>query len=159
MTLSRLLLGLACLTLISRADEAAPLQLVGTTQIESSFTAYLKEDGGEHIFTLGEGETANGWCISQMKHDASGQVVRIHLQRGSTALWLGVSGAVTTPEPVVAEKLDSKPLIDVPASQRGSLHEQSLLRSRLKHKPAAHKAHREVSDLDPFPTKLAHSPR
>ena len=159
MTLSRLLLGLACLTLISRADEAAPLQLVGTTQIDSSFTAYLKEDGGEHIFTLGEGETANGWCISQMKRDASGQVVRIHLQRGSTALWLGVSGAVPPTKPVVADKSDSKPLIDVPASKRGPLHEQALHRSRLKHKPAAHKAHREVSDLDPFPTKLAHSPR
>jgi hypothetical protein len=159
MSLSRLLSGVACLTLISHADEAAPLQLVGTTQIDRSFTAYLKEDGGEHVFTLGEGETANGWCISQMKRDERGNVVRIRLQRGSTALWLGVSGSVTTPEPAVAEKSDSKPLIDVPASQRGPLHEQVLHRSRLKHKPEAHKAHREVSDLDPFPTKLAHSPR
>ena len=58
MTRSSLLSGLACLTLISHADEAAPLQLVGTTQIDRSFTAYLREDGNEHVFTLGEGETA-----------------------------------------------------------------------------------------------------
>lgn len=154
MTISRILSGLACLTLISHADEAAPLQLVGTTQIDRSFTAYLREDGGEHVFTLSEGETANGWYISQTKRDAGGNVVRIHLQRGSTAFWLGVSGGVATPEPAVAEKPDSKPLIDVPASQRGPLHEQALHRSRLKHKPEARKAHRGASDLDPFPTKL-----
>jgi YD repeat-containing protein len=156
MTLCCLLSGLTCLALISHADEAAPLQLVGTTQIDRSFTAYLREDGGEHVFTLGEGETANGWQISQTTRDAGGNVVRIHLQRDSTTFWLGVSGtAPTNPETVTAEKPDSKPLIDVPGSQRGPLQEQALHRSRLKHKPEARKAHRRASDLDPFPTKLA----
>lgn len=156
MTISRILSGLACLTLISHADEAALLQLVGTTEIDRSFTAYLREDGSAHVFTLSEGETANGWRIKEATRDASNHVMRIHLQRDSTAFWLGVSGtAATNPEPVAAEKPDSKPLIDVPASQRGALHEQALHRSRLKHKPEARKAHRDVSDLDPFPTKLA----
>ena len=157
MTLCRLLSGLACLALISHADEAPPLQLVGTTQIDSSFTAYLREGGSDHVFTLGEGETANGWHISQTTRDAGGSVVRVHLQRGSTAFWLGVSGGsplVASAAPSATSASDPTPLIGCPSSKHGAMHDQLLHRSRLKNKPAARAAYRQVSDLDPFPTKL-----
>lgn len=150
----RLLAGLSCLALVCQADEAVTLQLVGTTEIESSFTAYLREHGSEHVFTLSDGETANGWRITETTRDAANHVLRIHLRRDDTAFWLGVSGGIAHPVPAAAEKEDSKPLIDIPASQRGPLHEQVLHRSRLKHKPEARKARRDVSDLDPFPSKL-----
>ena len=157
MTRSSLLSGLACLTLISHADEAAPLQLVGTTQIDRSFTAYLREDGNEHVFTLGEGETANGWQISQTTRDAGGSVVRIHLQRGTAGLWLGVAGgspSTASAAPTATAASDATHLIDTPSSKHGAMHDQLLHRSRLKNKPSARAAHRQVSDLDPFPTKL-----
>jgi hypothetical protein len=138
------------------AEPPPPLQLVGTTQIDRSFTAYLRENGGGgHVFTLSQGETANGWCITETVHDTHGQIARIHLQRGSTGLWLGVSGSSSATAPVPVHQADSQPLIDIPVSKRGPLHDQMLHRARIKLKPQARAAHRQVSDLDPFPTKLS----
>lgn len=146
--------GLFSLALTSHAEESAPLQLVGVTQIDRAFTAYLRENDSEHIFTLSEGEVGYGWHIAESILGQNNEVVRIRLQRGEASFWLGVSGVVCAPTPVVAEKTDDKPLIDIPVSDRGPLHNQMLLRSRIKRKPEARAALREVSDLDPFATKL-----
>lgn len=132
------------------------LQLLGTTQVDKVFTAYLQEGSGP-VFTLREGGTADGWRIIDTSRDAHGHVVRIHLQRGTTGLWLGVAGgspSTASAAPAATASADTVPLIDTPSSRHGSMHDQLLHRSRLKNKPAARAAHRQVSDLDPFPTKL-----
>ncbi len=154
-----LLAGLSCLALISHAEDAVPLQLIGTTQIDRSFTAYLRENGGGQIFTLGEGETANGWRITDTTRDTRNHVVRIHLQRGRTSLWLGIAGASTSHLAPGTAKPNAEPLIDIPVSASGRLHDQMLHRSRIKHKLEVRRALRETSDLDPFPTKGTRSAR
>ncbi|MFN0078583.1 MAG: hypothetical protein ACKVY0_19155 [Prosthecobacter sp.] len=151
-----LLLGLLSLAWPYHVEAEPPptLQLVGTTQIDRAFTAYLRENGGSgHVFTLSEGETAGGWRITETTRDTHGQIIRIHLQRGDAGLWLSISGGSSAAAPVTAEKTDTQPLIDIPDSKRGPLHDQVLHRARIKHKPQARAAHCQISDLDPFPAK------
>lgn len=154
------LLTVCGLTLPAAAEEAAPIQLLGLTQIDQAFTAYLRENGGQHVFTLSEGEVGNGWRIIEVLRGSQQEVLRICLQRGQHSIWLGVAG-VAAPAPASSSSLlagsgeQVRALIDIPVSARGVLHDQLLHRSRTRHKPQARAAQREVSDLDPFPTKLS----
>lgn len=148
------LIGFLSLARLAPAGEVPPLQLIGVTQIDHALTAYLRDAGSGHIFTLATGEFADGWSITDSQLGHHNEVVRIRIQRGQTGLWLGVSGA-SLPVAAPAALGHDQPLIDIPPSTRGPLHEQLLHRARTRHKPQARAAHREVSDLDPFPTKLS----
>ncbi|MBL9130762.1 MAG: hypothetical protein JNG86_06155, partial [Verrucomicrobiaceae bacterium] len=147
---------LAALSLaISQIAAADEPRIVGTAQIGDKFLAYLLPPGSTVPVQLIEGENASPdtWRILEIHRGPQNEPLRLHIQCGSQRQWLAVSGG-TAPAPGVEVRraeatADTAPLIDVPVSPHGPLHDQMLHRSRIKAKPAARAADRLSSDLDP----------
>ncbi|MFN7562461.1 MAG: hypothetical protein ACK5TH_11830 [Prosthecobacter sp.] len=156
--------GLAAALTLSASLASEPPRILGTAQIGGKFLAYLLPPGSSLPLQLVEGESASpeAWQILEVRRSPQLEPLQLHIQHGSERHWLAVSGgAVTAPSGghhLTAPAI-SQPLIDIPASPSGPLHDQALHRSRIKNKPVARAAHRSPSDLDPFPTKLARPSR
>jgi hypothetical protein len=150
------------LTLIGliAAPAGEPPRILGTAQIGDKFLACILPPGSSLPLHLVEGEKASPdtWQLLEVRRDARAEPLHLHIQFGSERHWLAVTGSLISAPPTAASaplSAATPPLIDIPASLRGPLHDQALHRSRIKHKPVARAAHRSPSDLDPFPSKLA----